>query len=151
MRTKKFLIRTGLDQFENSKSYICSSSVIKRINKSQHDYIKYIPELTNRELFRRDHYTCGYCLTTFEEKYLSRDYIYPLSKGGLNSWTNVITACRGCNQKKDKRFLHETDMQLYMLPYIPNYAEVIILKNRTVLADQMEFLKSKNSSRYWLV
>ena len=49
--------------------------------------------------------------------------------------------CRDCNQEKDARTPEEADMNLLAVPYTPNLAEYLILQNRKILADQMEFLK----------
>ena len=38
-------------------------------------------------------------------------------------------------------------MELLYAPYVPNKAEYLILTNRRILADQMEFLKSQFSGR----
>ena len=42
-------------------------------------------------------------------------------------------------------------MPLLAIPYIPNLAEYLFLRNRRILADQMEFLKSqfKEQNRSW--
>jgi hypothetical protein len=55
----------------------------------------------------------------------------------------VVTACRSCNQKKDGRTPEEAGITLIAVPYIPNYAEWLVLKNRRILEDQMEFLKTR--------
>lgn len=99
--------------------------------------------LSNRTLFGRDLCTCGYCGRDFGYNKLSRDHIIPKSRGGLDTWTNCITSCLDCNNDKDDRLLEECGMQLLYLPYVPSYAEKLILENRNVLADQMVFLKSK--------
>jgi hypothetical protein len=54
---------------------------------------------------------------------------------------NVVTSCRSCNERKGNRLLEEANMQLLYAPYIPNRAEFLILANRRILTDQMEFLK----------
>jgi len=53
---------------------------------------------------------------------------------------NVVTACRACNQRKGNRTPEEAHMHLLYAPYVPNRAEFLILANRRILADQMEFL-----------
>lgn len=50
--------------------------------------------------------------------------------------------CRECNQAKDARTPEEAGMKLLAVPYTPNLAEYLILQNRKILADQMEFLKA---------
>jgi 5-methylcytosine-specific restriction endonuclease McrA len=66
----------------------------------------------------------------------------PSSKGGQDIWMNVVSACSKCNQKKDDLTLQESGMTLLYAPYIPSRAEHLILANRRILADQMEFLLS---------
>lgn len=100
-----------------------------------------VPPLSNRELFQRDRYTCAYCGDDDHPQKCTRDHIKPLSRGGQDSWMNVVTACRVCNQKKGSRTLDETGLELLYAPYIPNRAEFLILANRRIMADQMEFLK----------
>lgn len=97
--------------------------------------------LTNKILFGRDCHMCAYCGNTFGHKELSRDHIIPKSKGGENSWMNTVTACVDCNTKKGSRTPEKAGMQLLYAPYVPSHHENLILMNRRVLADQMEFLK----------
>lgn len=101
------------------------------------------PSLTNRALFRRDQHVCAYCGQVFAVNDLTRDHVNARSRGGLDVWTNVVTACRSCNSLKDDKTLEEAGMKLLYVPYAPNRAEYLILMNRTILADQMEFLLSR--------
>jgi 5-methylcytosine-specific restriction endonuclease McrA len=97
--------------------------------------------LTNRTLFGRDRNVCAYCGGHFHNYHmLSRDHIVPKSKGGENTWMNVVTACKECNSKKGHKTLKESRMELLYVPYAPNHYENMILQNRTILADQMEYL-----------
>lgn len=99
--------------------------------------------LTNKTLFRRDQNLCAYCGNTFTTAHLTRDHVVPTSRNGLNTWTNVVTACAPCNKHKDDNLLEHTDMELLYVPYVPNRAEWLLLQNRKVLADQMEFLMKR--------
>jgi len=96
--------------------------------------------LSNKTLFRRDQNICAYCGGEFHTSSLTRDHVHPTSKGGKNIWTNVVTACGPCNKRKDDLTLDQAGMQLLYVPYVPNRAEWLILQNRKILADQMEFL-----------
>jgi 5-methylcytosine-specific restriction endonuclease McrA len=102
-----------------------------------------IPTLTNRALFRRDQHICAYCGGEFSLDNLTRDHVQPSSRGGKDTWANVVSSCGGCNKYKDNRTPEEADMKLLYVPYAPNRAEYLILMNRTILADQMEFLISR--------
>jgi len=96
--------------------------------------------LTNRNLFGRDRHLCVYCGNEFHESKLTREHIVPVSRKGKNSWMNCVTACKTCNNKKDDKLLDEAGMTLLYLPYVPDRCEALILQNRNILADQMDFL-----------
>ena len=98
--------------------------------------------LTNRTLFGRDRNTCAYCGDHFSTQHLSRDHVVPRSKGGADTWMNVVTACRKCNQRKSDKTLKEARLELLYLPYTPSFNESLILQNRNILGDQMEYLIS---------
>ncbi len=102
-----------------------------------------VPALTNARLFRRDDYLCLYCGTEFAPRLLTRDHVTPLSRGGQDTWENVVTACRPCNHRKADRTLDELGVRLLAVPYAPNRAEGLILTNRRILADQMAFLRQR--------
>jgi 5-methylcytosine-specific restriction endonuclease McrA len=100
----------------------------------------YTPPLNNRTLFKRDANLCMYCGLHFRASELTRDHITPISRGGRDVWTNVVTACRRCNNHKGGRTPEEARLQLVAVPFTPTYAEYIYLKGRRVLADQMQYL-----------
>lgn len=105
------------------------------------DFVKFkTPLLSNSSLFRRDNNTCMYCGEKFPDKKLTRDHIIPVSKNGKNIWTNVVACCLRCNQKKGDKSLEKTGMKLIAVPYTPNHGEYLILQNRHIIYDQMEFL-----------
>ncbi len=101
---------------------------------------RYTPPLNNRTLFKRDANLCLYCAQKFRTSDLTRDHITPIGRGGGDVWTNVVTACRRCNNYKGGKTPEQTGMQLIAVPFTPTYAEYIYLKGRRVLADQMEYL-----------
>jgi len=96
--------------------------------------------LTNKNLFGRDRNTCAYCGKHLVGEDATRDHIIPQSRGGANTWMNCISACKQCNNHKDCMTLEEARMQLLFVPYVPNRSEALILSNRHILADQLEFL-----------
>lgn len=100
--------------------------------------------LTNSLLFRRDRHTCAYCGDAFAPRDLSCDHVIPRVQGGRDVWTNVVTACKSCNQRKGGRRPEQTrDMQLLFVPYAPCLWEHFILSARGILADQMDFLVAR--------
>ena len=99
-----------------------------------------MPPLNSPALFRRDGYLCMYCGQHFRASDLSRDHITPISRGGIDDWNNVVTACKRCNNHKANRSPEQAGLQLLAVPFTPTHAEYIYLKGRRILADQMEFL-----------
>lgn len=128
---------SGMQSIIDVNSIIATSGNTHVLDKVREDYA---PPMNNRTLFKRDGYLCMYCGAHFAISELSRDHITPLSQGGRDAWTNVITACRRCNNHKAGRTPEQAGMQLLAVPFTPTYAEYIYLKGRRVLADQMEFL-----------
>lgn len=98
--------------------------------------------LTNRTLFGRDRNVCAYCGDRHTSNHLSRDHIVPQSLGGADTWLNCVTACQSCNHAKGSKTLSEAGLELLYVPYEPNWFESMILQNRHILADQMEYLMS---------
>ena len=98
--------------------------------------------LTNKTLFGRDRHVCAYCGNHFTANNLSRDHITPVSRGGENKWMNVVTACKKCNSVKSDKTLKEARLELLYIPYEPNHYESMVLQNRNILADQMDYLKT---------
>jgi hypothetical protein len=97
--------------------------------------------LSNRTLFARDKHMCAYCGNTFGNSHLSRDHVHPVSRGGENTWMNCVTACVKCNTVKGARTPKEFGHDILYIPYAPNHFENMILQNRHIRADQMEYLK----------
>ncbi len=100
----------------------------------------YTPPLNNLTLFKRDAHLCLYCGERFPDWALSRDHITPISRGGLDIWMNVVTACKRCNNHKAGRTPEQAGMPLLAVPFVPSHAEYIYLKGKRILADQMAFL-----------
>ncbi len=100
------------------------------------------PALTNTALFSRDGHLCLYCGNEFQRSQLTRDHVMPLSRGGRDTWENVVSACIQCNSRKGGRTPQQAAMPLLAVPFRPSWVEHLILSNRHILADQMAFLKS---------
>lgn len=73
--------------------------------------------LTRRNLFHRDGHRCQYCGTSADQ--LSIDHVVPRSRGGLDTWENVTTACLPCNVRKGNRTPREAGMPLMGKPHRP--------------------------------
>lgn len=77
---------------------------------------------TRRNVFKRDDWTCQYCGKKCKDpKKLTIDHVHPRCKGGDSSWTNLVTACFACNNKKSNSLLKEIEMKLKRKPKKPKF------------------------------
>jgi 5-methylcytosine-specific restriction endonuclease McrA len=140
-----YRIHGGINAKTGKRSIIEVNSIIATHGRN-HALTKqrdcYIPPLNNPALFKRDSQLCLYCGETFRARDLSRDHVTPLIQGGKDTWNNVVTACRRCNNHKAGYTPEQAGMQLLAVPFTPTHAEYIYLQGRRVLADQMEFLRA---------
>jgi 5-methylcytosine-specific restriction endonuclease McrA len=75
---------------------------------------------TRKLILKRDNYTCAYCGKTGS----TIDHIQPQSRGGQNTWLNLVTACQKCNNVKDDRTPKEAKMKLLFEPREPKFSEI---------------------------
>lgn len=85
---------------------------------------------SNHNLFDRDGRRCLYCGRTEAQvrragSKLTRDHVMPLSRGGLDVWRNVVTACEPCNNLKADRTPDEAGMPLLAEPRTPTAWELV--------------------------
>ncbi len=133
----------GINSITRRQSYLDINAIIgtKGNNFDLHKKLgHYVPPLTNQTLFKRDQNLCLYCGKQFYKVDLSRDHIQPISQGGRDSWTNVVSACKRCNNHKANRTPAQANMKLLAIPFAPNHAEYIFLQGRHIIADQMAYL-----------
>jgi len=136
----QLVLRGGIQRRTGVQSRIEVHSIIAVRGSVPSRAWRQTPALSNPKLFARDRHVCAYCGGRFDTDELTREHIQPTSRGGLDSWMNCITACRGCNGHKGSRTPEEAHMSLLYLPYVPSLHEDMILRGRRILVDQMEFL-----------
>jgi 5-methylcytosine-specific restriction endonuclease McrA len=99
-------------------SVIVLKNVVKFISRSI--------RATRNNIIWRDKNTCQYCGYVGISSNLTLDHVLPKSRGGDNSWLNLVTCCKKCNQKKRDRTPEEADMKLLNKPVKPKHT---VLKN----------------------
>ena len=67
----------------------------------------------------RDKNQCQYCTKYFASEHLTLDHVIPKSRGGKNTWENLVAACKKCNQKKGCRTPQEANMNILQKPKKP--------------------------------
>jgi 5-methylcytosine-specific restriction endonuclease McrA len=137
----EFVLRGGTQRATGVQSLIRTSSIIAIKGKDfMVRHFDHAPTLTKEMLLARDRHVCAYCAQRFRFEQLDMEHIVPRSKGGEDSWMNLVAACKACNNRKANRTPETAGMKLHFVPYVPNRYEAFILANRKILADQMEFL-----------
>lgn len=78
------------------------------------------PRVSKRGVLIRDNRTCAYC----GDHATTIDHVHPRSKGGKNTWQNMVAACLKCNHKKGSRTLEECGMTLQWKGYVPKRTQL---------------------------
>ncbi|NJN76132.1 MAG: HNH endonuclease [Synechococcaceae cyanobacterium RL_1_2] len=73
--------------------------------------------LTRRNILERDQHCCQYCNYSGEQ--LTLDHVFPRSRGGQDTWENLVAACVRCNVHKGNRTPKEAEMSLKTKPRKP--------------------------------
>lgn len=133
-------IHGGYNRLRGDQSTLDVHPIIAARGHARGHALDPTPALTNAALFARDAHLCMYCGKDFARQHLTRDHVLPVSRGGRDVWENVVCACYHCNSRKGGRTPQQAGMPLLAVPFRPSWVEHLILSNRNILADQMEFL-----------
>lgn len=100
--------------------------------------------LTRKNVMLRDGHQCQYCSRRPPIRDLNIDHVLPRSRGGEDSWENLVTACRPCNLRKGWRTPDEASMRLIRTPVPPRWsmAAQILLGSPHAFEEWGPFLKA---------
>lgn len=139
----EILEEEGDRHFRSERCAIPWPSVI-RLVRYVHVPRRFRRQVTNTFLFARDGYTCQYCGRHRGElrgrHFLTRDHIVPRSRGGGNVWSNVVTSCSPCNNRKGDRLPKEAGLRLRSQPAEPNYVQLVWVV-RSVTGAQAKYIR----------
>ncbi len=82
-------------------------------------FIRREVSFSRQNIYERDHSTCQYCGKRLQRSQLTIDHVLPQSRGGGDSWGNLVVACLKCNVKKGSRTPEEAHMPLTRKPFKP--------------------------------
>ncbi|MBF4601039.1 HNH endonuclease [Frigoribacterium sp. VKM Ac-1396] len=92
--------------------------------------------VSRRGVMRRDAHRCAYCgraATTI-------DHVQPRSRGGADSWENLVACCLKCNNLKSDRTPHEMGWELRFRPKAPHGVGWVVRGMERTQADWDEYL-----------
>ncbi len=78
--------------------------------------------LSRKNILRRDAHRCQYCGS---HDRLTLDHVLPKSRGGKDTWENLVAACVPCNNRKGNRTPAEAEMPLKRKPFRPSHVMFI--------------------------
>lgn len=108
-----------------SKAFYISERVIRLIKYIHMPISRTAKEKpTKSAIYRRDNNSCQYCGST---RNLTIDHLVPRSKGGEDTWENLVLACSSCNIRKGDRYLEQTGFRLKRKPRppLPKVIEIV--------------------------
>lgn len=114
------LLHSGYDRDGNHRVIMQCPSVIRNIKApvSKSIMVKTLP-MTKRNILERDKFKCCYCDKSLNLETMTKDHVYPISRGGLDDWCNVRASCVSCNNTKDSYTLSELGWTLKRRVGIP--------------------------------
>lgn len=89
--------------------------LLRYIHLEHHVLVHDESRATLAGVLRRDRHRCGYCAGWAA----TVDHVRPRSRGGPNTWSNLIAACGSCNTRKADRTPAEAGMRLLWEPKAP--------------------------------
>jgi len=85
------------------------------------------PKLCARTIRERDGNRCQYTGALLRPDEGSLDHVVPRSRGGPDTWENLVWAAKGVNHRKGNRLPHEAGLKLLSVPRAPKAVPVTAL------------------------
>ena len=96
--------------------------------------------LSRHNVMKRDHFQCQYCGSN---RNLTLDHLFPRSRGGKATWTNLVTACNRCNTRKGDRTPEEAGLNLKQIPKKPSLVAFLRLHATQLEQSWVNYLKTE--------
>ena len=103
-----------------------------------------VVRLTRKNVMLRDGHLCQYCAARLPTRDLNIDHVLPRSRGGPDTWENLVTACRVCNLRTGRRTPEEASMHLLRQPVAPRWTVTmqILMGVQRPVKEWQPFLKA---------
>jgi 5-methylcytosine-specific restriction endonuclease McrA len=101
------------------------------------------PKLCARAIRERDGNRCQYTGRVLRPDEGSLDHVLPRSRGGKDTWENLVWASKGVNARKGNRLPHEAGLELISVPRAPKEVPATaLIRNAHGVAEWKLFLKA---------
>ena len=98
--------------------------------------------LSRRGVLRRDSHRCAYCKRNAN----TVDHVQPKSRGGRDTWDNLVACCLRCNNIKGDKTLHEIGWTLSFTPKMPTGSVWMLRGAERVQPEWDEYLRLANAA-----
>jgi 5-methylcytosine-specific restriction endonuclease McrA len=99
------------------------------------------PKLSAKNIRERDGNRCQYTGRLLHPDEGNLDHVVPRSRGGADTWENLVWAARDVNQRKADRLPHEAGLKLLNIPRAPKEMPVsALIRNAHGVAEWKLFL-----------
>ena len=100
------------------------------------------PKLCAKSIRERDGNRCQYTGQLLKPEEGSLDHVLPRSRGGRDTWENLVWSCKDVNARKGDRLPHEAGLKLLSVPRAPKELPVsVTIRNAHSVAEWKLFLK----------
>jgi 5-methylcytosine-specific restriction endonuclease McrA len=132
-------IRDGDNAVRTPRGAIRVPTVIVAVNFAK--VPKQRPKLNAHNIRLRDGNRCQYTGRVLRPDEGSLDHVVPRSRGGANTWENLVWSAKDVNQRKADRLPHEAGLKLLSVPRAPKELPVTAhLRNAHDVAEWKLFL-----------
>jgi 5-methylcytosine-specific restriction endonuclease McrA len=119
------------------KAQILSEQVIRLLTYVRLPIRRINAKKPSRSLIlKRDGFTCQYCGS---DRDLTIDHVLPQSRGGGDTWENMVACCYTCNNVKDDRTPEEWGVPLNRRPHTP-FSRFLLTLNSSIVPEWKEYL-----------
>jgi 5-methylcytosine-specific restriction endonuclease McrA len=99
------------------------------------------PKLCAKTIRERDGSRCQYTGQLLKPEDGSLDHVLPRSRGGADTWENLVWSSKDVNSRKGNRLPHEAGLKLLSLPRAPKELPVTaLIRNSHGVAERKLFL-----------
>ena len=112
-------VTEGQSYIMTTRGKICQPEIILL---SAYDRVpNFTPKLNKSNIYRRDNGQCQYTGQHLSKHEATIDHVVPRSKGGKNTWENLVICSPDVNKQKGSLLLGETDLTLKTSPTKPKW------------------------------
>ena len=134
-------VRDGDHAVQTARGPIRVPTVIVAVNYAKVPRKR--PKLCARSIRERDGDRCQYTGALLRPDEGSLDHVLPRSRGGEDSWENLVWAAKDVNQRKADRLPHEAGLKLLAIPRAPKELPATeLIRNAHGVAEWNLFLRS---------